>query len=175
MNLNVCILLVSATLVLTCDAYQIGKGKFESYNGNRYTEAKSMDDNNTKAFLNLNRNRPPAHDTPASPCSCSKFIRNCFASKNKLPNANSNQKVSNIFGHEYNLCKSTLLFLSPTRSRAQLTKKLFVALIAKVFRSLFKSSTEFYGNCDSKNSNERQNRKNETSIPSRLNLFWAKK
>lgn len=66
---------MSANLMILCDAYQIGKGKFESYNGNRYTEAKSMDENSTKAFLNLNlsRNRPPAHDTPASPCSCSEF------------------------------------------------------------------------------------------------------
>jgi hypothetical protein len=87
------ILLMSATLMVSCSAYQIGKGKFESYNGNRYTEAKSMDENNTKAFLNLNlnlnRNRPPAHDTPASPCSCSKFgTGRAFASKNNFPNLN---------------------------------------------------------------------------------------
>ena len=45
-------------------SYQIGKGKFESLNGNRYTDAKSMDENDTKFFLNRNRERmPPAHDT----------------------------------------------------------------------------------------------------------------
>jgi hypothetical protein len=71
---NVCVLVMTASLAVTfTDGYQTGKGKFESYNGNRYTEAKSMSDNETKTFFNLNRNRPPAHDTPASPCSCSKF------------------------------------------------------------------------------------------------------
>lgn len=53
-------------------AYQSGKGKFVSLNGNRYTEAKSLDEDDNKT-LNVNRNRPPAHDTPASRCSCSKF------------------------------------------------------------------------------------------------------
>ena len=72
-RLNIFVVVVSAILTLSCEAYQSGKGKFVSYNGNRYTEGKSMDDNNTKLFLSLNRNRPPAHDTPASPCSCSKF------------------------------------------------------------------------------------------------------
>lgn len=68
--LNVSLLVLFATM---CDSYQIGKGKFESFNGNRYTDAKSMSDNDTKTFFSLNRNRPPAHDTPASPCSCSKL------------------------------------------------------------------------------------------------------
>lgn len=77
MNLNSrfsLILVFSSLFSLSCGAYQSGKGKFVSYNGNRYTEAKSMDDNETKTILGfgLNRNRPPAHDTPASPCSCSK-------------------------------------------------------------------------------------------------------
>lgn len=72
-RLNIFVVVVSTILTLSCEAYQSGKGKFVSYNGNRYTEGKSMDDNNTKLFLSLNRNRPPAHDTPASPCSCSKF------------------------------------------------------------------------------------------------------
>ena len=45
-------------------SYQTGKGRFESINGNRYTDAKSMDENDTKFFLNRNRERmPPAHDT----------------------------------------------------------------------------------------------------------------
>lgn len=45
-------------------SYQTGKGKFESLNGNRYTDAKSLDENDTKFFLNRNRERtPPAHDT----------------------------------------------------------------------------------------------------------------
>ena len=54
------ILLISAANT----SYQIGKGKFESINGNRYTDAKSLDENDTKFFLNRNRERmPPAHDT----------------------------------------------------------------------------------------------------------------
>lgn len=75
LNLRFGLAVVFLSLIsLSCGAYQSGKGKFVSFNGNRYTEAKSMDENNTKAFLGfgLNRNRPPAHDTPASPCSCSK-------------------------------------------------------------------------------------------------------
>lgn len=72
--LNLCALLAIASIFgKLCDGYQVGKGKFESFNGNRYTEAKSISDNDTKAFFNMNRNRPPAHDTPASPCSCRKL------------------------------------------------------------------------------------------------------
>lgn len=73
---NVCGLLLVVSLIASfCNGHQMGKGKFESFNGYRYTEAKSMNDNETKSFFNLNRNRPPAHDTPASPCSCSKLMR----------------------------------------------------------------------------------------------------
>ncbi|CAG9806448.1 unnamed protein product [Chironomus riparius] len=58
-------------------SYQTGKGRFESINGNRYTDAKSMDENDTKFFLNRNRERmPPSHDTPASSCSCKCGERN---------------------------------------------------------------------------------------------------
>ncbi|CRL05275.1 CLUMA_CG018249, isoform A [Clunio marinus] len=59
-------------LITSCWSYQgkVGKGKIQIYNGNRYTEAKSLKDNGTKTIFGLNRNRPPAHDTPASPCSC---------------------------------------------------------------------------------------------------------
>lgn len=71
LSVSVLMMLVLSLAASISDAYQIGKGKFESFNGNRYTEAKSMTDNDTKAFFNVNRNRPPAHDTPASPCSCS--------------------------------------------------------------------------------------------------------
>lgn len=87
--LCILILLVSLSASL-CAGYQIGKGKFESFNGNRYTEAKSMSDseNATKTFFSLNRNRPPSHDTPASPCSCSKFRR--------IPKINSNRKIEKI-------------------------------------------------------------------------------
>lgn len=70
LSVSVLMLVVGLT-ASSSDAYQIGKGKFESFNGNRYTEAKSMNDNDTRAFFNVNRNQPPAHDTPASPCSCS--------------------------------------------------------------------------------------------------------
>lgn len=71
-SLDVCLLVVIS--LSFCCAYQNGRGKFVSYNGNRYTEARGLDEglNTTKAFFNQNRNRPPAHDTPASPCSCSK-------------------------------------------------------------------------------------------------------
>lgn len=51
-------------LIMSTTAYQTGKGKFQSYNGNRYTEAKSLNDNGVKLFLNQNRERaPPSHDT----------------------------------------------------------------------------------------------------------------
>lgn len=52
-----------------------GYGRFESLNSNRFTEAKSGEENDTKFFLNRNRERtPPAHDTPASSCSCSELF-----------------------------------------------------------------------------------------------------
>lgn len=75
--LNVGGLLLFVSLIASfSNGYQMGKGKFESFNGYRYTEAKSLNDNDTKSFFNMNRNRPPAHDTPASPCSCSKLLVN---------------------------------------------------------------------------------------------------
>jgi hypothetical protein len=70
-QLDVCVLVLLT--ISFCNGYQVGKGKFESYNGNRYTEAKSLEENSTKTLFGLNRKSPPAHDTPASPCSCSKF------------------------------------------------------------------------------------------------------
>lgn len=143
MNLKPKLVVVLLTiLVLRCDAYQTGKGKFESYNGNRYTEAKSMDENNTKAFLNLNlnRNRPPAHDTPASPCSCSKSI---------------------MEGRTWLilLCKSLRTFSFDnffSSARASFKK----SSPWPWSRKFLKSSLEFYGNCDSKiYKSKRQNRK----------------
>lgn len=54
-----------------------GYGRFESLNSNRYTDAKSIEDTDSKFFLNRNRERaPPVHDTPASSCSCSEFKKN---------------------------------------------------------------------------------------------------
>lgn len=71
--LNVCVLIALVIVSRSfCFGYQTGKGKFESFNGNRYTEAKSSEDTSTRLFFNRNRNTPPAHDTPASSCSCSK-------------------------------------------------------------------------------------------------------
>lgn len=57
--------LVLGLIIANVEAsYESGKGRFESYNENRYTEAKSIDDNDSKFFLNRNRERmPPAHDT----------------------------------------------------------------------------------------------------------------
>lgn len=58
-------------LVALCDAkYQGGLGKYESYNGVRNAE----EETNKRFFLGTNRNRPPSHDTPASSCSCSKYM-----------------------------------------------------------------------------------------------------
>ncbi|KAG5671026.1 hypothetical protein PVAND_001244 [Polypedilum vanderplanki] len=74
-----CIILITFCITsLSAERNKIGKGKFEAYNGYRYTEAKSLDDaNGMKLFLNRNRERkPPAHDTPASACSCKCGERN---------------------------------------------------------------------------------------------------
>lgn len=65
------------TTISIANGYQkSGYGRFESLNSNRYTEAKSIEEaENTKLFLNRNRERsPPAHDTPASSCSCSELF-----------------------------------------------------------------------------------------------------
>lgn len=70
-NNCLCCIFVLVFIVAFCDGYQVGKGKYESYNGNRNTELKSMNINDTKFFFNRNRNKPPSHDTPAAPCSCS--------------------------------------------------------------------------------------------------------
>lgn len=52
-----------------------GHGRFESLNSNRYTEAKSVDETDSKLVFNRNRERaPPLHDTPASSCSCSELL-----------------------------------------------------------------------------------------------------
>lgn len=124
--LNLCTLLIIASLFgKFCDGYQMGKGKFESYNGNRYTEAKSINDNgnDTKAFFNMNRNRPPAHDTPASACSCREFISSYFRKNCRRVWLAKRRKL---------FMQIDPTFYSPTRSSLE-KKKFFVALIAKVF------------------------------------------
>jgi hypothetical protein len=74
--IQVCFI-VFAILCLSCDGSinASGKGKIQTYNGNRFTDAKSINQSGLK-FFNRNRARPqpPAHDTPASSCSCSKFF-----------------------------------------------------------------------------------------------------
>lgn len=58
---------VTFVIVIACanGMNDVGKGKFESFNGYRYTEAKSLDDTEgTKLFLNrITERKPPAHDT----------------------------------------------------------------------------------------------------------------
>lgn len=82
MHTNFCFQLcfvVVGLLCLTCDgSIHTGKGKIESFNGNRFTEAKSISqDGIVKTIFTSNRNRmrpaPPTHDTPASSCSCRKW------------------------------------------------------------------------------------------------------
>jgi hypothetical protein len=69
------ILLLLTTITIAHGYQKSGFGRFESVNSNRYTEAKSIEENDTKLFLNRNRERtPPAHDTPASSCSCGEFF-----------------------------------------------------------------------------------------------------
>lgn len=133
-NLNVCALLIAVSLTLPlCIGYQaqFGRGKFESYNGNRYTEAKSLGDNGTKIFFGINRNRPPAHDTPASACSCSKFF-----GKGAAPKIVISSEFRSKGGDNDGVWKS-LMQIDPTFSFATASHgqipKLSVALIAKVF------------------------------------------
>lgn len=78
---QVCFIVVGV-LCLTCDgSIKAGKGKIESFNGNRFTEAKSINNEGLKTIFTATRNRirpaPPAHDTPASSCSCRKCANWC--------------------------------------------------------------------------------------------------
>lgn len=88
MHTNFCFqvcLIVVGLLCLTCDgSIKAGKGKIESFNGNRFTEAKSISSSSSsqdglKTIFTATRNRvrpaPPAHDTPASSCSCRKWCQ----------------------------------------------------------------------------------------------------
>lgn len=70
------LLLATISIAQITHGYQkSGFGRFESLNSNRYTEVKSAEENDTKLFFNRNRERmPPAHDTPASSCSCSELF-----------------------------------------------------------------------------------------------------
>lgn len=161
-NLFVLILAVSLSASL-CAGYQIGKGKFESFNGNRYTEAKSMSDseNTTKTFFSLNRNRPPSHDTPASPCSCSKFFFWRFPKINSDKNIKISRRFQASDGSDENyLCKLTQLFLCDDKARLTSFKDSFPWPWSRKFLSVvfyFFSAFEIIldeKNCDSKNSNE---------------------
>lgn len=86
-----------------------GKGKIQTYNGNRFTDAKNINQSGVK-FFNRNRARPapPAHDTPASSCSCSKFF--------SLGNTSIRSTIKYNKKFVWQICKLTLkLFLSPTQ------------------------------------------------------------
>jgi hypothetical protein len=66
-----CIIVIQSKIILNfCYGFQTSAGKYESF-GNRIS---NESDNKKTIFQFLNRNRPPAHDTPASACDCSKIF-----------------------------------------------------------------------------------------------------
>lgn len=61
-----------------CTAYSTsnGKGIYQTYNTKKLSTSPAVKANSEKFFLSSmsDHSRAPAHDTPASPCKCSKYI-----------------------------------------------------------------------------------------------------
>lgn len=67
------VLIIFSTVFIGISAFSATAGKYDAY----FTQPKEVSNDNgyMKNFFGIfgNNNRAPAHDTPPSPCNCSKY------------------------------------------------------------------------------------------------------
>lgn len=107
-----------------------GHGKFQTFNGNRFSDAKSISQNGLKSIFNRNRARPapPAHDTPASSCSCRKSSPQTLLSSFVNKNTTSFSTI-----RSYGLCKFNFFFPTNTQKNVNIFGDFFFGLDRESF------------------------------------------
>lgn len=87
---TLCYVILFATHISAYSSTSNGKGRYKTYNAKKSLSAVETKRDPEKLFLGSmsDNSRAPSHDTPASPCKCSKYTRELLKQKRTFQTSN---------------------------------------------------------------------------------------